>query len=153
MPNYRLPSVARRSFIFRYIPLAVLAPITCLVNSCGSSNSDQAQNAVTQFHSALDSEQYHAIYIGSDPGFRNKSSEAEFVAFGQTIHRKLGPVKQSKLTASHLRWFTKNGTMVALFYETQFEGGTAQEEFVWRINNSQPVLFAYYIKSNALLVK
>src|SRR5690242_11010680 len=74
--------------------LTVILALCIFSVSCSSAKNKQlAEQAVAQFHAQLDSEQYHAIYAGSDGRLRQASTEAEFVDLLGAIHRKLGRVQ------------------------------------------------------------
>ncbi len=93
------------------------------------------------------------LYTESDEQFSRISNETDFAALVQSIHRKLGKVQQSNLQSFQVGWFIGQGTMVTLFYNTQFVEGKAGEKFTWRIKNNRPILVGYFINSNGLVVK
>src|SRR6266404_4363026 len=93
------------------------------------------------------------LYTESDEQFSRISNETDFAALVQSIHRKLGKVQQSNLQSFQVGWFIGQGTMVTLFYNTQFVEGKAGEKFTWRIKNNRPILVGYFINSNVLVVK
>ena len=112
-----------------------------------------ADQGVSEFRSQVDSEQYHAIYIGADDKFRRGSNETDFVALMQAVHRKLGKVQQPNLQNSQVGWFVGEGSIVTLYYDTQFAEGRASEKFIWRVKDNRPILVGYYINSNVLITK
>jgi hypothetical protein len=122
--------------------------------SCNSTKSKQlAEQGVSQFHSQLDSEEYHALYVGSDDRLRQATSEGDFVALLQAVHRKLGSVQQANLRTFQVAWFAGQGEMVTLFYDTRFTGGRAVEKFAFHISDNHPLLVDYFINSNASVTK
>lgn len=112
-----------------------------------------ADNAVTNFHAHLDAEEYAEIYAASDPEFKKVTTEAEFRAILEAIHRKLGKVKASSSTGVNVNWDTSEGTLVHQSYATTFEEGKATERFVWRPKGSDVLLYGYNIQSNTLIIK
>jgi Protein of unknown function (DUF4019) len=149
-PSYPLyPRLLSAGGAFFYVLVLLLS----LLTSCSSSanNLTLAEQAVVRFHSLLDSEQYQAIYLASDSGFRKNSTEDGFVKFAQTVHHKLGHTQNAKLRTSQIGWVAGEGAVVTLFYDTQFEDGTAAEKFTWHFKRDQPILYGYYIKSNSLV--
>jgi hypothetical protein len=139
--------------------LAKLAPrlFLCvsflLVVGCGTSDNIRlAENGVTQVHAQMDNGQFLQIYAQADPGLRSATKQQDFLDFVGAVHRKLGKV-QTATRASYFVNFTTSGTRVRLNYETKFEGGDAQEEFVWKIKGQDVVLLGYHINSTALILK
>jgi hypothetical protein len=134
--------------------VSVILGLCFFLGSCSSTGNKQiAQEAVTQFHSQLDAEQYHTIYAGSDEKLRHASSESDFVALLEAVHRKLGKVQQANLQSFQVGWFAGQGQVVTLVYNTRFVDSTAAEKFVWHINGDQPLLVGYFINSNALITR
>jgi hypothetical protein len=122
--------------------------------SCGARKDLQgAEEAVTEFHIQLDSEQYASIYSTTADDFRKATSEAEFTALLQAIHRKLGHVTAAHRQNWRMNIATGTGEVISLEYATDFDGGPANERFTWQIRNNQPVLLGYNINSNALIEK
>ncbi len=56
----------------------------------------QADAAVADFHQKLDAEDYHSIYVSSDPAFRQSGSEQQMDEFFGAVHQKLGAVQETK---------------------------------------------------------
>ena len=54
-----------------------------------------AESAVTRFHQQLNGQQYDEIYAQSDEKFRGAVKDADSKALFETIHRKLGNVKNA----------------------------------------------------------
>jgi Protein of unknown function (DUF4019) len=128
--------------------------VVLTVVSCGQGNKRElAEQGVAQFHAQLNSEQYHAIYVGADDKFHQASTEADFVAFMEAVHRKLGNAGQSSLQNTQIAWFAGQGTFVTLSYNTQFAEAKAGEKFTWLVRGDSPVLVGYNITSNALITK
>lgn len=123
------------------------------IAGCGSTKDlAEAGEAVTRFHTQLDAEQFDAIYSQADQRFRDTTSQADFLAFTNAIHRKLGKVVDAKRNSYFVN-FTTSGTQVRLNYATKFAGGDAQEEFVWVQGSQGFVLLGYHINSMALITK
>jgi hypothetical protein len=133
--------------------LLAIAVLTPIFTSCSGSNKVHlAEEAVNQFHSQMDSERYREIYQGADVSFHNKS-EPEFVAFVESIHKKLGPITRVTLQSSQVGWFAGQGEVVTLFYRTQFANGNAGEKFIWHFDQNRAILHGYYITSDALVTQ
>ena len=130
------------------------AALIILLTSCGSGKDiAAAQQGVGQFHSQLDSEQYHEIYAAADDSFHKATTETDFIALLQAIHRKLGKTQKSEQRTFQVGWYTGTGKTVTLGYDTNFAGGAASEQFVWGLRGDQPVLLGYHVTSNALITK
>jgi len=103
--------------------------------------------AVDDFHRKLDSGQSAAIESAAGPEI--KAMAGGFAAVLDQIHRRLGNVKSSTRTGFNDR--VDNGDhRLELTYDTKFERGEGDEEFVFRIIDGKPVLAGYHIKSDAL---
>ncbi len=123
-----------------------------LVLACSPSKAKtEAGSAVTKFHSQLDAEQYHDIYVQATPEFQKSGSEAEITEFLAAVHRKLGRVQRSDERGFNLN-FNTSGSTVTLSYDSQFANGAATEQFVWRAGG-QPALINYRIDSRVLVTK
>jgi uncharacterized protein YcfL len=148
-PDVRVPSIR----LFRRFCLSVLA-VFFLSAGCGSTqNIELAKDAVEQFHTQLDTEQYKAVYTAADDKFHSSITEADFSNLLEAIHRKLGMVQKSDLRNTRLYWYPGQGSSVTLVYSTTFTAGKGVESFVWRMNNNRAALYSYYINSNDLIVK
>jgi hypothetical protein len=124
------------------------------LSSCGSSENLQiAANAVEQFHSQLNAEQYQQLYAGADEGFQRATKQEDLVALLQAIHAKLGRVQSSQRTNFQVGVSTGQGTTVSLVYNSTFERGPGTEQFLFHMRNGQAALLGYHINSNALVVR
>jgi hypothetical protein len=120
---------------------------------CGASdNLRYASDGVARVHAQMDNAQFNEIYAQADASLRAVTKQQEFLDFVGAVHRKLGKV-QSASQRNYFVNFNTSGTQVRLNYQTKFEGGDAQEEFVWKIVGNTPMLVGYHINSMALVVK
>ena len=123
------------------------------VHSCApNENRLTAERAVVDFHQKLNAAQYHEIYDGSDPEFRNAISESDAIAYFAAISTKLGIAKNSELKDWSVD-FSANRALVTLFYDTDFVEGRAREEFIWHVHGDRATLFRYNISSPTLVTK
>jgi len=133
--------------------MVAVAVLALTATSCSGSNKIHlADEAVKQFHSQMDSERYREIYEAADSSF-HKRSEPEFIAFLESIHKKLGPVTRVTLQSSQVGLFAGQGTVVTLFYRTQFTNGGAGEKFIFHFDQNRATLHGYYITSDALVTR
>lgn len=124
-----------------------------LATGCGSGDAVRfAREGVTHVHSQMDNEQFADIYSQADDVFRGATKRQDFLDFIGAVHRKLGKVQSASQSGFFVN-FSTSGTRVRLNYQTKFEGGDAQEEFLWHISGKQALLVGYHINSNALITK
>jgi len=124
-----------------------------LLGGCGSSDNLRiAKEATTHVHAQMDSEQFAQIYSEADDALRTATKRQGFLDFISAIHRKLGRVQNASQTSFFVN-FSTSGTRVRLNYQTKFDAGDAQEEFIWKIKGDRAVLVGFHISSNALITK
>lgn len=122
---------------------------------CGCSMSADtavAERAVPKFHDQLDAGRFDAIYADSADELKKATTQQDFVAFLDAVHRKLGNTKASNKTGWNVNYQT-SGSFVTLGYKTTFDGGSAQEQFVFRLQDETAALVGYHINSTALILK
>jgi len=130
--------------------LVFLAALLVLATSCsGGKGKEIGERAVARVHDQLNAGHYHDIYAQADEGFRNRS-EADKLAWFDAVHRKLGTAKISNETEWHL---DGHGTVVNLFYDTQFTEGNAHEHFIFLVSGDNARLDYYDIDSPLLITK
>jgi len=135
-----------RSFARTRTALLVAAAALCslLLASCGLRGSRlRAEQAVTEFHQRFKREQYDVIYERSDSSLKKTWTRADFAAYLGDIHSRLGNAGKAVARGFQVNASTGQGIEVALAMETEFEHGTAEERFVWRIEDSRAVLLGY----------
>ncbi|HYL83984.1 MAG TPA: hypothetical protein VE263_07115 [Candidatus Angelobacter sp.] len=101
----------------------------------------------------MNSEEYQSIYAVADENLQKTTSEGDFVAFLQAVHKKLGNVQKSQRSNFQIGVSTQQGTVVTLVYQTTFDQGSGTERFQWHMRDNQPMLLGYHITSNALVLK
>jgi hypothetical protein len=137
--------------LIRYKWLVILT-VCVLPAACSSSkNVELAKQAVEQFHSQFDSEQYSAVYAAADDKFHSATSEADFVKLLQAVHRKLGAVQRSNLRNTGVAWFAGQGATVTLVYNTTFSTGSGTEQFVWHVSDNRTLLYGYHMTLHILV--
>jgi hypothetical protein len=147
-----LPSVRRRrernpvTWIVGGIVLLVL------LYSCGHSAYGiyrVANSATERLHLQLNQGQYEEIYSEAADEFRNQGTREETLAVLQKVHQKLGVQKRSSMKNINLNR-TNRGTFVTLGYDTAFDQGNADEQFVWLVMGNQARLYGYHVGSDKL---
>src|SRR5262245_16626214 len=110
-----------------------------------------AQAAVTRFRQLAGEGKYAEIYAEAADELKKASSEAQFTALLAAIERKLGAVKDSKSNGWNVNWNNLT-TTVTVNFKTQFEKGTGEERFSFRISGGKALLASYQINSNDMMV-
>jgi hypothetical protein len=124
-----------------------------LLNGCGATKGKpMAEMAAAEFHQALDKGEFSAIYAASHADFKKASTEKDFVALLEAVHRKLGPIKAATAAGWQVNSFNLK-TNVVLTYNTAFTEGAAVEKFTYRIQGGKAWLVGYNISSNTLITK
>jgi hypothetical protein len=112
----------------------------------------QAVEAVDRFHSEVKQQRYQDVCQAAESSaFLGVTSLpcAEYLVY---VHQKLGdPVNARRTQLPTIGDHRSDGTVrVGLDYETDYEHGTAQEHFEWRIMGRTILLTSYSVKANAL---
>jgi hypothetical protein len=135
--------------------LVFVAALLVLVTSCsGRKGKEIGERAVARVHDQFNTGHYHDIYAQADEEFREGigrkgTGETDTLAWFDAVHRKLGTVK----TANETEWHVDgHGTVVNLFYNTQFTEGNAQEHFIFFVSGDNARL-SYYGIDSPLLTK
>ena len=133
--------------------LVVLAALVAALCGCSmSADTTAAEQAVPKFHEQLDAGQFDEIYVQAGDELRKATTQQDFVALLEAIHRKLGNTKSADKTGWTVNYQT-SGSFVTLGYKTIFDGGDAQEQFVFRLQDKTALLVGYHINSTALILK
>lgn len=111
--------------------------------------ADQAEQAVPQFHMAINGNNFDSIWQHADEALQKRIPQKTFVAKLADQKNKLGEVQAAKRTSWKLR---KQGgdTLVTLRYKTTYAKGEAAEEFVVRLHGTAAQITNYRIKAKAL---
>lgn len=129
---------------------ALVLTLLCGACSIGKGKED-AVKAVDRFHAQYARQQFDSIYAAADKDLKQTTTHAEFVRFMSAVHRKLGPIEETKPVGWNVQRQT-NGSFVVLNYETDFARGPGTESFTWRIRQGVPRLQTYNVNSPALVV-
>ena len=133
--------------------LILVCALLLTASACGITKHKQnAEKGVAKFHQQLNAEQYHEIYVQSDKLFQQSAPEADIVALFGAVHAKLGTVKNATVQGWNVN-ATPSGTFVTLGYDVEFSEGKGMEQFVFKMNGSEPLLFNYNVNSPLLITK
>jgi uncharacterized protein DUF4019 len=108
-----------------------------------------AEAGIAQLHERYNREAYNEIIDESDPRFQTLSRQ-DLLKFFNSVHRKLGPVLETKRTFVNVN-ATTEGTFVRATFSTKFERAEGVETVVWRRDRGELRLVGYNIQSNALV--
>jgi hypothetical protein len=117
-----------------------------------SADTERAEQAIQHFHERLDAGQSAAIYDAAAEDLKAVSTQSDFVAFLDAVHRKLGLSKSSSQKGWNVNYGT-SGKFITLNYETAFAEGQATEQFLYRLSDGKALLAGYHINSNAFILK
>ena len=127
-----------------------VAMFSCASQADRTAATAAAEQAVAKFHQQLDGGRFAEIYAGSSADLKQSSSQQDFVAGLEAVHRKLGTLKSTKEQMGDFSVGTP-GTMVTLNYITTYSEGDANERFVFRIQDNAASLSGYFINSKAFI--
>ena len=137
-----------RSFL-----LLLFAATSLLFGGCNMTKDKAiAESAVAQFHQQLDKGEFKEIYAAANADFKGATTEKDFLAILEAVHRKLGAVQQANEGGWSVNSYNLK-TNVVLNYNTKFAGGAATESFTFRVENGQATLVGYNINSPTLILK
>lgn len=133
--------------------LILVCVLSLTAGACGiTKHKENAEKGVARFHQQLNAEQYHEIYVQSDKLFQQSATEADVVALFRAVHAKLGTVKNATAQGWHVN-ATPQGTFVTLGYDVEFSEGKGVEQFVFKVNGNEALLFNYNVNSPLLITK
>jgi hypothetical protein len=118
-----------------------------VVAGCGGT--DAAKRAVEAFRSRSAQRSYAEIYRTARAELRQGTTEEQFERFMTAIDRTLRAWQSAEQPGWNVMRATA-GHLVRLTYQSQFERGGANEQFLWRIEHGQPVLIGYHVNSPLL---
>jgi len=103
------------------------------------------------FHSDLNAGNFQRIYDTSDAQLKAATDKEKFGKILNAVHSKLGLFKSGK-SAGWNDNATTGGRFVTISYEAAYQKGSAQENFVYRIDGNSAALVGYHVNSDALLL-
>jgi hypothetical protein len=117
-----------------------------------SADTKKIELEVQHFHDLLNEGKSAAIYESASDEFKKASTEEDFVALLEAVHRKLGDFKSSSQKGWNVNYNT-SGKFVTITYDAVYAEGKAAEQFVYRVSDEQALLFGYHVSSNVLILK
>jgi hypothetical protein len=132
---------------FLAIMVAALALSACSIGK----DIPAAEAAAVGFHQMLDAGKFADTWQNAAPELRAATPQDKWLALLDAVHRKLGKFR----TAKTVGWndnFNNGAHYIVLNQEAQYERGTAQEQFVYRLNAGKAALAGYHVNSDALIL-
>lgn len=139
----------------KQIFVLIFVLVACFtVTSCSLTKGKKiAEQAADKFHARFNAGQYHEIFSESDEAFQKATGgETSAIALFESLHRKLGEIKQAKAAGWHVNANT-SGTLVSLSYEVEYSEGKGMEQFVFVVKGDKALLFNYHVNSPLLIAK
>ena len=124
---------------------------TILAGCSPSSDVPAAERGIALFHSDLNAGNFQKIYDTSDAQLKAAASKEFFGKILNAVHSKLGLFKNGK-SAGWNDNATTSGRFVSINYQAAYQKGSAQENFVYRIDGNHAALVGYHVTSDALLL-
>jgi hypothetical protein len=122
------------------LPTASSAPAT------DDALADTAEQVVPQFHLNFMDSAYAAIYDSAAPEFRLFRQKHEFIAYMESIRKKMGVIQGAERIGA-----SNNGMTVTLRYKSSYANGPATEEFIVHVSGSSAALVGYRMVSPPIL--
>ena len=146
-PAFATPPAPRSKTKWIVVSSLIVVLLLVLLGTCGRGvyrDYRAASAAVELFHRHLDKTDFDTIYADASDSFRSASTKADLIKFLQATHQKLGNSGKTSPLGFHVNWRNRQ-MFVDQVYSTQFTQGTAQESFVWVMENGTPRLYGYRI--------
>lgn len=109
------------------------------------ADPDLAEQAIPQFHMALNADDIAGVYNRGADELRQRESLKDFTARLEGVRSKMGEVRGTKRQRWQARKSGKD-IFVTLRYKTSYSAGEADEEFVVRMRDNTPAISKYQIR-------
>ncbi|MBO3276336.1 hypothetical protein [Pseudomonas schmalbachii] len=134
-----------------YKPALVLL---LLISSCSRiPNTVEAEAAIIEFHTRLNSEEFIAIYESSAKATRTNTKRTDVENLLKSIRTNLGKVINSRKEKTILSHSMDSPSKTTLIYKTEFEHGSGYEKFEVINEDGRPAIFFYFLESADLMRK
>ena len=130
-----------------------VAFILVMASACSpASDVPIATAAADSFHQQLNAGAFDAIYANSDRLMKNAGPAKGLTELLSSIHNQLGDFKSAEAPGWNDQ-VTTNGHFVTLIYQSKYARGSAEENFVFRIDAGSAKLVRYHISAQAAQLK
>ena len=131
--------------------LAIIAAALALSACSIGKDVPVAEAAVARFHQQLDAGRFADTLENTTPQLAAAAGREKWLALLTAVHAKLGKFRSAK-TVGWNDNFTNGDHFITLNVASQYERGTAQEQFVYRIWGEKALLAGYHVNSDALIL-
>lgn len=123
-----------------------------MLGGCGVRDAvRQADVEVARFHQSLDEGHSRQIWAETGQPMRKATTERQFLATLDAVHRKLGRVRSSRQVGWQRNASTK-GSFTTVTNETVFEHGSGTERFVFLKDKADKLaLVGYHIEFDEMM--
>jgi hypothetical protein len=131
--------------------LAIVAAALALSACSIGKDVPVAEAAAAHFHQQLNAGKFADTLEGATPQLLAAAGKEKWLALLTAVHAKLGAFRSAKT----IGWndnFNNGDHFITLNLEAQYERGTAQEQFVYRIWGDKALLAGYHVNSDALIL-
>jgi predicted Zn-dependent protease len=128
---------------FAQVGLTLLVALPACVNV--EKTTTQAQAATDEFHARFSEGQFAQIHDDADPEFQKATTGTQLAALLGDHRARLGHFTRATSTRAVEVSRGTNGTVVRVVYDSAFAQGSAEEQFVWKIQGAQARLWKYWI--------
>src|ERR1043165_1531391 len=132
-PPFAQPEKSRH-LVLKFVLLGIAILLTFFMWQCGIAlyqGATKSDTTVSHFHELLNNEKYEQICGEADPYFQSAENKQALLKVLLLIHQRLGRAGETTRGVVNVNANT-NGTFLSVNYQTQFEKGTAMEEFTFR---------------------
>ena len=140
-----------RCFVNNFCRWCSIFVAALLLGSCSSTeNVSKAEGQIPHFRQLMTERQFAQIYAETSDDFKKVTTAKDFIDLLAAVDRKLGAVKDTTKNGWNLNYYP-SGTFVTLRFKTQFERGSGEETFTYRVGDGKALLVGYHITSNGLI--
>lgn len=132
----------------RILPiLTFLAAALIGLTGCGlAKNTKKVDAEVDKFHQHWNADEFQAVFDEAHMNFRAAQPASDLMNTFRAVKKNYGDLKSSKRASWGFN--TDNGvTDIRVKYDSNFDRGSAVEEFAYRMSGDQALLLSYDIAS------
>jgi hypothetical protein len=129
----------------------MLLSVSVLSACSPGADTQAAEKSIASFHADLNAGNFDKIYDGSGPDLKAVANKDKFTKILNAVHTKLGVFKDGKSVGWNDN-VTTGGHFVTINYKADYNKGSADENFVFRVEETGSSLVGYHVNSEALLL-
>jgi hypothetical protein len=126
--------------------ITALAASSLLAACSPMKDLPQAQAGIAAFHKSLNAADFAGIYAGASKDMKSTATPDAVNQLLTSVHTNLGNFQSGNM----ISWKdnVENGDhFVSITYASKFDRGSANEDFIYRLDNSGASLAGYHITS------